>query len=92
MLAAMLRRFGGAIVSGMENTTPIQETNRHVDDADDARSVEAELVRAWREEQLRRLGLLPTLARAFADSVDWHDVASLVRLGCPPMLALEIVL
>ena len=52
---------------------------------------EDRMIRAWRAEQLERLGLLPALARAFADSVDWHDIASLVRRGCPPMLALEIV-
>ncbi len=54
-------------------------------------SDEDQMVRAWREEQLRRLGLLPVLARIFADHVDWHDIASLVRRGCPPVLALEIV-
>jgi hypothetical protein len=52
---------------------------------------EDELVWAWREEQLVRLGLIPALARAFADVVDWHDMAALVRHGCPPQLALEIV-
>ncbi len=52
---------------------------------------EDEMVRAWREEQLRRLGLLPVLARIFADHVDWHEIASLVRRGCPPALALDIV-
>jgi hypothetical protein len=31
------------------------------------------------------------MALAFADVVDWHDLAALVRRGCPPILALEIV-
>jgi class 3 adenylate cyclase len=49
------------------------------------------LVREWRAEQLRRLGLPPLMALAFADIVDWHDFAALVRRGCPPILALDIV-
>jgi len=48
-------------------------------------------VRAWREEQLRRLGLPSLVAEAFADLVDWHALAALVDRGCPPELALEIV-
>jgi len=55
------------------------------------RSSETELVRAWRAEQLRRLGLSRFFADVFADAVDWHQFAALVRRGCPPMLALEIV-
>jgi hypothetical protein len=31
------------------------------------------------------------LAEVTADQVDWHQVASLVRRGCPPQLALRIV-
>jgi hypothetical protein len=48
-------------------------------------------VREWRAEQLRRLGLTTSLARAFADVVDWHDIAALVARGCTPALALDIV-
>jgi hypothetical protein len=48
------------------------------------------LVRAWRAEQLRRLGFPRTLAETFAELVDWHDIAALVARGCPPDLALEI--
>jgi hypothetical protein len=48
-------------------------------------------VHEWRAEQLRRLGLPRLMAYAFADIVDWHDLAALVSRGCPPMLALEIV-
>jgi hypothetical protein len=31
------------------------------------------------------------LAEAYADRLDWHQVARLVRRGCPPLLALRIV-
>jgi hypothetical protein len=48
-------------------------------------------VRAWRTEQLRRLGLHRIVAEAFADLVDWHALAELVDRGCPPELALKIV-
>jgi hypothetical protein len=49
------------------------------------------LVHAWRIEQLLRVGLPRCLAEAFADVVDWHELADLVRRGCAPALALEIV-
>jgi hypothetical protein len=51
----------------------------------------ARAVRAWRVEQLRRLGLPNVLATTFADLVDWHALAGLIDRGCPPELALEIV-
>jgi hypothetical protein len=51
---------------------------------------EEEVIRAWRAEQLRRLGLRHLQAETFADLVDWHEVAALVARGCPPELALEI--
>jgi hypothetical protein len=57
----------------------------------DQRTNEIRRVRAWREEQLRRLGLSSLVAEAFADLVDWHALAALVDRGCPPELALEIV-
>ena len=49
------------------------------------------LVRQWRVEQLRRLGVSRRLADTFADCVDWHELAKLVALGCPPDVALQIV-
>jgi hypothetical protein len=52
---------------------------------------EALRVRAWRAEQLRRLGLHRIIAETFADIVDWHALARLVERGCPPDLAFEIV-
>jgi hypothetical protein len=53
-------------------------------------SDEEALIHAWRVEQLRKLGLSPTLAESFAGLVDWHEIAALVALGCSPELALEI--
>ena len=49
------------------------------------------LVHAWRVRQLTRLGIPWSLAQSAADHVDWHQVATLVRRGCPPRLALQIV-
>ncbi|HEX2292886.1 MAG TPA: hypothetical protein VHH55_06195 [Gaiellaceae bacterium] len=46
---------------------------------------------AWRREQLRSLGVSRRNAYAYAETVDWHDVALLVQRGCPPDTALEIV-
>ena len=51
-----------------------------------------EAVHDWRVSQLMRLGLPGTLAEAYADRIDWHQVARLVQRGCPPLLALRIVL
>jgi hypothetical protein len=52
---------------------------------------EAAVVRAWRAEQLRRLGVPSILAEAFVDEVDWHALSALIERGCPVGLALEIV-
>ena len=49
------------------------------------------VVREWRTEQLRRLGLPSILAETFADAVDWHALSALIERGCPLGLALEIV-
>ena len=49
------------------------------------------LVHEWRVGRLTRLGIPWPLAQAAADRVDWHQVATLVRRGCPPQLALRIV-
>lgn len=48
-------------------------------------------VHNWRVAQLQRLGIPGPQAEAAADRVDWHQVARLVRRGCPPLLALRIV-
>jgi hypothetical protein len=47
-------------------------------------------VHEWRVTQLTRLGIPWPLAQAAAGHVDWHQVAKLVRRGCPPRLALQI--
>lgn len=49
------------------------------------------VVRQWRVEQLRRLGVPSVLAATFADDVDWHALSKLMECGCPLGLALEIV-
>jgi hypothetical protein len=49
------------------------------------------LVHGWRAARLKHLGIPATLAEAYADRLDWHQVANLVRRGCPPLLALRIV-
>jgi hypothetical protein len=48
-------------------------------------------VHAWRVSQLTRLGIPGSLAEAYADHLDWHQIARLVQRGCPPLLALRIV-
>jgi hypothetical protein len=48
-------------------------------------------VHEWRVTQLTRLGIPWSLAQAAAGHVDWHQLAELVRRGCPPRLALQIV-
>ena len=50
------------------------------------------LVHNWRVDRLTRLGVPGSLAEVYADRLDWHRVARLVQRGCPPRLALRIVL
>ena len=50
------------------------------------------LVHDWRARQLTRFGIPVALAEAVADYVDWHQIAALIRRGCPPRLALQIVM
>ncbi len=49
-------------------------------------------VHNWRVSQLMRLGIPGALTEIHADRIDWHQTARLVRRGCPPRLALRIVL
>jgi hypothetical protein len=55
---------------------------------------QAELVRSWRTEELERAGYAPDDARNLAElgHVDLHQATSLLRGGCPPELALRILL
>jgi hypothetical protein len=55
------------------------------------RTEEEQLIHEWRTEQLELLGLSRIVAEAFASQVDWHEVANLVKRGCPADLALEII-
>jgi hypothetical protein len=48
-------------------------------------------VHAWRVTQLAELGLARPVAEAVADKIDWHEVAKLVRRGCPAALAVRII-
>lgn len=48
-------------------------------------------VHDWRVSQLIHLGLAWPVAEAVADTVDWHDVAKLVKRGCPAALAVAII-
>ena len=48
-------------------------------------------VHNWRVSQLKRLGIPASLAEIYADRIDWHQIARLVKDGCPPQLALRIV-
>ena len=50
------------------------------------------IVHDWRVTRLTRLGIPRPLAEVYADRLDWHQVARLVQRGCPPPLALRIVL
>ena len=50
------------------------------------------LIHDWRAWQLARLGISAALAEAVADHVDWHQIAALIRSGCPPRLALQIAM
>jgi hypothetical protein len=57
----------------------------------DSRRDQQGIVREWRTERLRQLGVPAAHAVLFADLVDWHAIAALVARGCPPTLALKIV-
>ena len=48
-------------------------------------------VHHWRSSQLQRLGIPASLAEVYADHLDWHQIARLVRRGCPQLLALRIL-
>jgi hypothetical protein len=60
-------------------------------DGQEAIDLESQHVHEWRVNRLTSLGIPRPIAEANADSVDWHQIARLVRGGCPPRLALRIV-
>jgi ABC-type phosphate/phosphonate transport system substrate-binding protein len=55
---------------------------------------ETELVEAWRAEQLEHAGYGATAAAQIAarQDVDLHRAVELLSQGCPPELALKILL
>ena len=44
-------------------------------------------VHSWRVSRLERLGVPGPLGEIYADRIDWHQIARLVRRGCPAGLA-----
>jgi hypothetical protein len=56
--------------------------------------VSDEEVLAWRRDQLMRAGCDPSGALILAKrgGVDLHEAVSLLERGCPPQLALQILL
>jgi len=58
-----------------------------------ARVTEDEVV-AWRREQLRRAGCRRFEAEVLARErqIDLHEAVELLERGCPPKIALEILL
>jgi hypothetical protein len=79
---------GGAIVRRRARET--MEPILHNTDAESFPREEP-LLLEWRREQLLWLGVSHRNAYAYAETVDWHDVAVLVQRGCSPDIALEIV-
>ena len=79
---------GGAIVRRRARET--MEPILHSTDAESFPWEEPRLL-AWRREQLLWLGVSRRNTYAYAETVDWHDVAVLVQRGCSPDIALEIV-
>ena len=62
----------------------------HPSPAHEATGDEKLLVHNWGVARLTQLGMPGPLAEVNADHLDWHQVARLVRLGCPPRLVLRI--
>jgi hypothetical protein len=90
-LAVLTARFFRAIVPANPNQAGGGMRTALTPEVDYDPYDEAELaIQEWRVDQLWRLGVPRLLAAEFAVGVDWHDVAALVRRGCPPLLALEI--
>jgi hypothetical protein len=57
------------------------------------RDLELERVEAWRMEELQRAGYGPDAATELAQrhDVDLHAAVALIERGCPPELALRIL-
>jgi hypothetical protein len=90
-LAALTARVFRAIVRPNPNKAGGEMRTALIPEVDYDPYDEEELkIQQWCVDQLWRLGVPRSLAAEFAGGVDWHDVAALVRRGCPPLLALEI--
>ena len=57
-------------------------------------ATEVERIEAWRAERLERAGYDPKAAAELASrhDVDLHRAVDLLRNGCPPELAVQILL
>jgi hypothetical protein len=75
-----------------KNDSDISEGRRTIMTTYQVGGGEELLVHDWRVDRLTRLGVPGSLAEVYADRLDWHQVARLVQRGCPPRLALRIVL
>ena len=62
-----------------------------LDASESDQTEEEQIVIEWRLEQLEKLGVSRIKAALFAGFVDWHEIAALVKRGCSPELAIEIV-
>ena len=60
----------------------------------DIRDTELERVERWRAEELERAGYDPRAATKLAarHDVDLHRAINMIQQGCPPELALSILL
>jgi hypothetical protein len=70
------------------------ETVRHSEELEQASLVEDEAVFLWRAETLERAGYSAkaVLMLATEKAVDLHQAVRLLRDGCPPDVALNILL
>ena len=62
--------------------------------AAEAQSVELERVESWRLQELERAGYSPAAAAKLAarHDIDLHFAVELVERGCPPDVALQILI
>jgi hypothetical protein len=78
-----MRSCGAFAIFGVMDDSTVQLDEPHTD--------EERRVLEWRVSQLEHLGVSRLTAVLFATLVDWHDIAALVRRGCSPDLAIDIV-
>src|SRR2546428_13689353 len=70
------------------NTPPDQDIARNPRSAQATRTAQPLTVKPYhvvlRKTGLERLGVPGPLAEIYADCIDWHQIAQLMRRGCPP--------